>query len=164
MKRVRTLIVGVIAALMTVSVFAGEIGVVDMQKIFKSAPQIQQINSTLTQKFANRKQKIIEMGKQLQTQIQKFQKNKAVMSASDLATMKKNITAQEMKLRQMQAQFQQDFFKAQNKRMSEFMTKVRGIVKTIAAKKDLDMVLPKNSVLYSQGGADITPQVITALQ
>ena len=85
------------------------------------------------------------------------------MSSKDLDALKQKITTQEMTLRQEQAKFQQDLFTAQNGQMAQFMKRLRGIVQTIAAKKKLEMVLPKNSVLYSDGSLNITQDVLKAL-
>lgn len=163
MKRVFIVICISIASLFAMSAIAAQVGVVDMQKIFRSAPQVKQINATLTKQFANRKTSIMKMGKQLQTDIQQYQKNKAVMSAKELKNLKSKITKEETQLRQAQSKFQQDLFAAQNKKMTQFMDNVRRIVKSIAAKKKLDMVLPQNTVLYSDTGLNITDEVLSKL-
>lgn len=140
------------------------IGVVNMQTIFRDSPQVKKINASLKRQFAGRKDSIVKMGKQLQSALQNYQKNKAVMSSKDLTALQSKITKQEMQLRAAQAKFQKELFEAQNKQMTAFMNKVRGVVKTVAAQKNLSMVLPKNSVLYSDNNLDLTKQVLSKLQ
>ena len=64
----------------------------------------------------------------------------------------------------MQGKFQRDLMVAQNAEMKKFMTRVKGIVGNIAAKKKLDVVLPSNTVLYSKTKSDITSEVLSALE
>lgn len=169
MKRILMLVGMALAVIWSVNIFAapahpGQIGVVNMQQIFHDSPQVKKINAALTRQFEGRRNNIVKLGKQLQSDMQNYQKNKAVMSAENLANLKNKITKEETNLRRQQMQFQQDLFSAQNKKMEKFMNQVRGIVKTIAAKKQLTMVLPKNSVLYADTGMDITTEVLSKLQ
>ena len=76
MKKLLTAIIAG-AALMSMSVFAGQIGVVNMQAIFKQAPQIKQINNTLKTKFAARKTKIMGNGQNLASRYPKIRKKQS---------------------------------------------------------------------------------------
>ena len=142
---------------------ADRIGVVDMKEIVQSSPQIKKINEQLGRQFASRRQNIMKMGQALQEQLKDYTKNKAVMSKADLDKLQAKITSEEATLRQEQAKFQQDLYAAQNKEMADFIEKVKGVVKTIAAKENLNLVLPNNAVLYSAQHVDITQTVITTL-
>jgi outer membrane protein len=148
----------------SISASAGQVGVVDMQSVFQTAPQVKKINDNLTSQFQDRKNKIVQMGEQLKADIKKYQKNKAVMSKNDLSSLETKITDEEAQLRQEQTKFQQDVYQAQNQQMAQFLEQVKGVVKTIAGQKKLEMVLPKNTVLYSQDGLDITSDVLANLK
>ena len=136
-----------------------QVGVVDMEKIFSSSKEVQQINQQLTSQFSVRKDKIMVMGKQLQADLTTYNKNKSVMSKSKLADLQTKIGKEEGALRDAQGKFQQDLFAAQNEKMSSFMDKVKNAVEEVAKKKDLVLVLPKNATLYVKDGGDITSQV-----
>ena len=142
---------------------AESIGVVDMRQVFQSSTKIKNINVQLNKQFAPQKNKIVVMGKSLQADIKKLQKNQSIMDKKSLDSLRGKITNQGQQLRAAQAKFQQALFAAQNKAMSGFMTKLTGIVKTIAKKKKLDVVFPKNSVLYVKDSMNITPNVASAL-
>ena len=71
--------------------------------------------------------------------------------------------AEGQKLRAEQAAFQQALYAAQNKQMGVFLGKLKGVVKKIATKKGIVLVLPKDSVLYSADNSDLTSQVEDAL-
>jgi outer membrane protein len=164
MKRIMLMLSTLVLGAFAINAMAADVGVINMRTIFQSAPQVQQINENLKKDFAVRREAIVTMGKQLQADVQDYQKNKAVMSKANLEAVQKKITALEGQVRQKQVQFQQDLYAAQNKHMEEFMNKVRGIVKSIAADKKLTLVLPENAVLYSQDDMDITKEVIAKLK
>lgn len=151
-------------ACFSASAWAEQIGVVDMQSIFQSAPQVKKINADLTQQFQSRKDSLTKLSDQLKDDIKKYQKNKAVMSKDDLSALESKITNEETQYRQDRATFEQDVYQAQNQQMSQFLTKVKESVKTLASQKKLDIVLPKNSVLFSQDNLDITSDVLASLK
>src|SRR3990167_1675991 len=76
-----------------------QVGVVDMEKIFSSSKEVQQINQQLTSQFSVRKDKIMVMGKQLQADLTTYNKNKSVMSKSKLADLQTKIGKEEGALR-----------------------------------------------------------------
>jgi outer membrane protein len=103
------------------------------------------------------------LSKQLQTNIDKFKKDQTVMDTKTANTLKDSIRSQEQKLQQQQTDLQRQLFEAQNKAMTQFLDKIKGIVKGMASTKDFDVVLPKNALLYSKDNLDITTQVLSAL-
>ena len=154
------------ATLLTVgaiSANAADIGVVDMKKIFNVSDKVKQIKTSLTKRFASQKNSLEKMGKSLQADIQKYQKNKTVMSKKDSASLQSKITSEEMTFRAAQSKFQQSIYAAQNESLASFMNDVKAVVKKVAAKKGVDVVLPKNDVLYSKGKLDLTRQVLKSL-
>jgi len=163
MKRVLLTMCLSFVAIWSIGALAGGVGVVNMQTVFRSSPQIKKINTTLKRKFATRKASILRLGKQLQTEVKKFQKNETVMDSKSAEVLRTKISTQGSKLRKLQAQFQRDLMTAQRAEMQKFMTNVKTVVKQIAAKKKLDVVLPSNAVLYSKNNLDITSNVISAL-
>jgi len=164
MKRTLLAACVLFAAIWSLPGFASGIGVVNMQTIFRSSPQVKKINTTLQKRFAARKTNIVAMGKKLQTEVKQFQKNQTVMDSKAAQALRAKIGEQGTKLRQMQGKFQRDLMVAQNAEMKKFMTRVKGIVGKIAAKKKLDVVLPSNAVLYSKTKSDITSEVLSALE
>ena len=74
------------------------------------------------------------------------------------------ISAQGQQLRQVQTKFQRDLMVAQNKNMQKLMATVKKIVKKIAIKKKLDMILPSNNMLYAKSSTDITSSVLSAMK
>src|SRR5690606_30702923 len=107
---------------------------------------------------------IVTMGKKLQSDVQKLQRNQSVMDKSSLEKLKTSIMEQEKSLRTAQAQFQQKLFSAQNKAMGGIMNKLVGVVKKVAGNKGLGILPTKNSGSYAKDGNDSTSDVSEELK
>lgn len=153
-----------LATMWSVAIWAEGIGVVDIQQIFQNSPQVKKINDSLKKQFSSRRDNIVKMGKTMQDDMQKYEKNKTVMSAKDASALKDKVAQEDRDLRAAQTKFQQDLYDAQNKQMGTLMTQLKDIVKTVAADKKLTVVIPKNSVVYSDNSLDITNDVINKLK
>lgn len=140
------------------------IGVVDMQNVLRTAPQVKKINADLKKQFSNRKDKILTMAKSLQSDMSNYSKNKAVMSSKKASALKATIASQETQLRTQQMKYQQDLIAAQNKAMQGFLTQLKSAVTKVATQKHLSVVFPKNSLLYSGSDSDITSAVLSNLK
>jgi Skp family chaperone for outer membrane proteins len=143
--------------------YAAGIGVIDMQQIFTTSPEVKQINEQLKTEFADRKTKLDDMTKTLQADMQNYQKNKSVMSKTSLTDLEKKITTEQQQLQQAGIQFQKDVYAAQSEKTKAFLNKVKAVVKTVALKKDLTAVLPKGALLYYKADLDITSEVMSDL-
>ena len=165
MKKAVAITVAAIFTACSMSVMAdGDIGIVNMKTIFSTSPQVKSIKAELSKQFEPRKDQLEKTGKALQADIEKYQKNKDVMSKKDLATLESSITAQETAFRDAQSKFQQDVFAAQNASLAKFMDNVKTSVKTIAEKNKLNLVIPSNDVLYSNNDSDITKEVMDEMK
>lgn len=166
MKRLALIFCVVLVSFWSVASLAASVnvGMVDIQKIFKTSPQVQKINKDLDSQFSDRKQSLQKMAKDLKASIGKLQKNQTVMSSDNANKLKQSIVKQESAFRTKQAQFQQALFAAQNKAMKSFMDKVHAAAKAVAVQKKLDLVLSNNGVLYNRDNIDITSDILEVLQ
>ncbi len=151
-------------ALMTGSAMASDIGVVDVQKILQDSSKAKSLRAKLQSQFGNKRDKMMSQSKQLQSDMQKLQKNQSVMSKSDLTALKNKISSERDTLGKEQGQFQQAYFKARNDAMETILQSVEASAAIVAKKKDLDLVVAKNTVIYAKNGADITDAVISGMK
>ena len=150
---------GLVVAAFTMNALADDVGVVDMKSIFQNSAKVKEINAKLGEKFASDRAKIVQMQKSFKDDMTKLQRDGSVMSKKDAEKLKVTIRKQQAELQAAQAKFQQQLYAAQNKAMSAFMKKVQDVVKVIARRKGLELVLPKNGVLYSAKSMDITADI-----
>ena len=163
-KRLLSAVCLSVGIIWSVAAVAQTVGLVDMRQIFQSAPQIKDINTRLEKQFSPQREKMTKLTQSLQQNLQKLKRDEAVMSKKEAGNLRKEIQNDESALRQQQQQFQQELFVAQNKAMSDFMSKVNGSVKRVAERENLDLVLPKDTVLYAKNSKDITSNLLSALK
>lgn len=163
MKRLLSMVGISIAVLWSMSAIAGTVAVIDMQQIFQNSKQVKEINNGLEKQFASQKQSVDSLGKDLQKNIDKYKKDEAVMDKKTADNLKNTIRDQEQKLQQQQTDLQRQLFEAQNKAMTQFLDKIKNIVKSMSGSQDYDVVMPKNALLYSKDNLDITTKVMDAL-
>ena len=164
MKRIlQAVVLGAGIGATTLAAAATSIGVVNMQTIFKQSTKAKQVNADLQKQFASRKSSLDAMQAKLQTAIQNYSKNKAVLSKVKAAAAQKSIQTQSATLEKQGMQFKQDVYNAQNKAMTQFMATAQAAIAKVAKSKNLDLVVPKNTVLYSQQDMDITNSVLKVL-
>jgi outer membrane protein len=163
MKRTTLLALAVLSTV-SLAAHASGVAVVDMQKVFNTAPQANEIKTDLQKEFTGRRDKLTTMSKQFQQDLNQYTKNKAVMSDKDLEKLKAKLSSEGDALKKGQMQYQQDLYKQQSSKTTAFINKVKAIAASIAQKKGFDLVLPKNTVLYSKTDSDITSQVMSGLK
>lgn len=164
MKKLIKISVLLVAFFTVGSVFAANYGVIDMQQVVTKSSKADDLKKQLETKFSSQKKEIDDMTASLQADLAKYQKDKAVMSKKDSEAMQKKISTAESKLQQKQATLQQQVQEEQTKKMNEFMASVQDASKVVAKDKKLDLVLPKNAVVYFDNSSDVTDAVISQMK
>lgn len=163
----KKLVLGVAAAaLFAVSSFAMalNIGVVDMQKVMQNAPQVKAMQNKLKSEFGPQEQKLQALQKQLQADVEKFEKNSSIMKDSDKKALAKKIAAEQKDLQNRQNDFRTKVLTAQNEAMQKIFGQIQKIVNGIASDQKLNLILTKTSTVYSDDDMDVTDQVIKKLK
>ncbi len=163
MKKMIGIAVASAALLLSANTWAADIGTVNMEKVVTESPQAKKIKAEMEKKFGPQRAQILEMGKTLQGDIKKFQKDRSVMSKKDLEALQNKINDEQGHLRDLQSKVQAQLSEEQNKKMDEFMSDVKSATQKVAKKEGMELVLPVNSVIYVADGADITQKVIDAM-
>lgn len=162
----KLLIATAISALFCVNAAFADIkvGVIDLQKVLTSAPQVTAARAQLKSQFDPRNKQIVDERKFLQTDIEKYSKDNAVMKDQERKDLQGKITDEQKKLRDNEADFQQKFMAAQDKSMQEVTKQIQDVVDKIAKDQKYDLILAKGATAYNNPSYDITDQIITALK
>lgn len=164
MKRIMLFVAAnVVAICSATAAMAGTIATIDMQQIFQNSKQVKQINQDLEKKFAPQKSSVEALSKDLQANLEKYKKNITVMDSKSADNLKDTIRDQQEKLQQQQTDLQRQLYEAQNKEMTALLDQIKTVIKNMTPAQDIDVVLPKNALLYSKDSLDITSKVIEGL-
>lgn len=165
MKRLGVLFIGLVFSLLGSNLFADsvKIGVVDLQKIMQTSSQMKDIQEKLEKQFKPRREKLVAAEAALKSDMEKFKRDSAVLSASQKKDLEKKIIAAQQQFERDGQQYQQELSTAHNELMEGLYNKVRTAIGKIAKEDKYDMVVQKDAVPFSVTSLDITDKVMKAI-
>jgi outer membrane protein len=141
-----------------------KIGVVDVQTVMQKSADYQQLNTQLQNKFKPRQDKLMATKKSIQTEIQDFSKNQAVLKPEEQAKLKNKIIGEQQNYEAQVESFRNDIGQEKNKSMQQFMEKVQTAVNSVAKQGQYNFVLYRAAVPYMESSTDVTQQVLDAMK
>lgn len=145
--------------------FADElkVGVIDLRTILDKSPQVKKMTEDLKKQFGPQEEKIKKLDQTIQDDIKKLQRDNAVMSDSDRKKLQEKIVKERQDIQQMSMQFQQNAAAEQAKATQKVFDEIRAIIKQVAEKNKLNLVIQKDVVYYNDANLDVTDQVVKSL-
>lgn len=166
MKKILIAIVGLSTLCLVSSLFAQElkIGVVDFQKVMKTSPKVTRLSEQMKKEFEPQQKELVQKQKDLNQLISKYNRDATILQASEKQKMQQSIQSKGEDLNRQKETFNEKFFKAQQSTMQKLMDQIKEISAQIAKTRNLDLIIPKDNLLYSNDRMDVTNQVIDALR
>jgi len=155
-----------VAAVMTLaacSVAAQEfkIGIVNIDRIFREANSAKAAQAKLEQEFGKREKEITDLGAQLKTLADKFDREAPTLAESQRTARQKQLVEQDRDFQRKRREFQEDLNARKNEELQQVIERANRIVKTVAEAEKYDLVLQE--AVYANPKHDITDKVIRAL-
>jgi outer membrane protein len=141
-----------------------KIGVVDFQQVLQSYHKVKEADEKLKKQFAPQQEKLVDMRKQLNNDVDKYNRDSGIMKEADKKSTEAKIRDEANKLQTAQSDFQKQLAAAKNETMKSIEQDVADIVGKVAKDLKLDLVLAKAAVGYSDSKFDITDQVVKKLK
>jgi len=141
-----------------------KVGVVDLKKVLADAPQVSAMRAKLQNQFDPRNKELVALQKEMQTNMDKYNKDSAVMKDQEKKDLQNKIIDQQKKLRDMQADFQKSLMTAEDQSMQEISKLVQDAIDSLTKEQSYDLILAKGAVTYSNPSFDITDKVIKTLK
>ena len=157
------LFLAVLMALGTCAVGAQEfkIGIVNIDRIFREANSAKAAQAKLEQEFGKREKELGDLGTQLKTLADKFEREAPTLSESQRATRQKQVVDQDRDFQRKRREFQEDLNARKNEELQQVIERANKVVKTVAETEKYDLVLQE--AVYASPKHDITDKVIKAL-
>jgi outer membrane protein len=140
-----------------------KIGIVDLQKVIQTSPQMQKVQQALEQKFRTRRDALVEEEKQIRTKMENFKRDSAILSAVDKKDKEREIISLQQKFELEGQQYQRELTTAQNEAMEDFYTKVRSAIESVAKKENYDLILQKDAAPFASEKLDLTKIVVNEI-
>ncbi|WP_395055264.1 OmpH family outer membrane protein [Polaromonas sp.] len=150
-------------ALITCTAGAQEfkIGIVNIDRIFREANSAKAAQAKLEQEFGKREKELGDLGTQLKTLADKFEREAPTLSESQRATRQKQLVDQDREFQRKRREFQEDLNARKNEELQQVIERANKVVKTVAETEKYDLVLQE--AVYASPKHDITDKVIRAL-
>jgi outer membrane protein len=155
-----------LAVLMVFAAFAAQaqefrIGVVNIDRIFREANSAKAAQAKLEQEFGKREKELGDLGTQLKSLADKFEREAPTLSESQRTNRQKQLVEQDRDFQRKRREFQEDLNARKNEELQQVIERANKVVKTVAETEKYDLVLQE--AVYANPKHDITDKVIRAL-
>ncbi len=139
---------------------ADKIAVVNVSSIFQQLPQRATVAKQLENEFKGRASELQNQERDLQTKMQRLQRDGSTMKASERSRMEKDIMAQREAFSTKAQAFEQDNRRRQSEERNKILSRIQDAVKKVADDEGYDVVIDANAVAYASNSKDITADVL----
>ncbi|WP_291971729.1 molecular chaperone Skp [Candidatus Symbiopectobacterium sp.] len=139
---------------------ADKIAVVNVASIFQQLPQRETVAKQLENEFKGRASELQKMESDLQTKMQKLQRDGSTMKASDRSKSENDLMAQREKFSNKAQAFEQDNRRRQMEERNKILSRIQDAIKSVASKDGYDIVIDAKAVAYVGNAKDITADVL----
>ena len=154
---------GLVIALAAFSASAQEfkVGVVNLDRIFREANSAKAAQTKLEQEFSKREKELTDLGAQLKTQSDKFEREAPTLAESQRTVRQRQLVDQDRTFQTKRREFQEDLSARKNEELQQVIERANKVVKTLAESEKYDLILQES--VYVNPKHDITDKVIKAL-
>ena len=138
-----------------------KIGIVNIDRIFREANSAKAAQAKLEAEFSKREKEITDLGAQLKTLADKFDREAPTLAESQRTARQKQLVEQDRDFQRKRREFQEDLNARKNEELQQVIERANRIVKTVAEAEKYDLVLQE--AVYANPKHDITDKVIRAL-
>lgn len=146
---------------LSVSAQEFRVGIVNLDRIFREANSAKAAQTKLEQEFSKREKEINDLGTQLKTLSDKFEREAPTLAESQRNTRQKQLMDQDRELQRKRREFQEDLNTRKNEELQQVIERANKVVKTLAETEKYDLILQDS--VYVNPKHDITDKVIKAL-
>ena len=140
---------------------ADKIAIVNMGNLFQQVAQKTGVSAKLESEFKGRASELQGMENDLQSKMQRLQRDGSTMKASERSKLEKDVMAQRQTFSQKAQAFEQDRQRRSNEERGKLVTRIQSAVKAVAADQSIDLVVDANAVAFNSSDVkDITADVL----
>ena len=139
-----------------------KIGIVDVNKILKEAPQTISANKKLDKEFSSRTEKLKAKIKTLEADGKKFQKESLTMSDDQRDKAERGLQQRKIEIQRDERELREDMDLRRREEIGDLQEKINITIDKMAADEGYDLIL-YNGIAFASSKVDITDTVIKAL-
>jgi outer membrane protein len=137
--------------------------VVNVGLLLEQAPQAKDASSNLEKEFAPQQAELKTLASKLESKQNEYQKNKAVMSESQMLTKEREISMLTREIQRRRNDVQEMLNLRRNEELAKLQTLVNDAIKAIGKQQSFDLILYEG-IAYTNNRLDVTQDVLKHLQ
>jgi outer membrane protein len=137
------------------------VGFVNTDRIFREANTAKAAQAKLEQEFSRREKELNDIGNNLKSLSDKFEREAPTLSEAQRAQRQKQLVDQDREFQRKRREFQEDLNARKNEELQQVLERANKVVKQVAEAEKYDVVLQE--AVYINPKHDITDKVIKAL-
>jgi outer membrane protein len=137
------------------------VGFVNTDRIFREANTAKAAQAKLEQEFSRREKELNDLGNNLKSLSDRFEREAPTLSESQRAQRQKQLLDQDRDFQRKRREFQEDLNARKNEELQQVLERANRVVKQVAEAEKYDVVLQE--AVYINPKHDITDKVIKAL-
>lgn len=138
-----------------------KVGIVNLDRIFREANSAKAAQTKLEQEFSKREKDITDVGAQLKTASDKFEREAPTLSETQRAARQKQLVDQDRDFQRKRREFQEDLTTRKNEELQSVIERANKVVKTLAETEKFDLIVQE--AVYVNPKHDITDKVLKLL-
>ena len=160
----KNLLISILLILFSAVTFSAEIkiGIVDVNKILKEAPQTISANKKLEKEFGSRTEKLKAKIQALQGDEKKYQKEALTLSDEQKDKTEKSLQQRRIEIQRLERELREDMDLRRREEIGDLQEKINQTIDKIAADEKYDLIL-YNGIAYASENVDITNRIIKSL-
>ena len=139
-----------------------KIGIVDVNKILKEAPQTLSANKKLEKEFSSKTEKLKAKINSLQSDEKKYQKESLTMSDDQREKAEKGLQQRRIDIQRNERELREDMDLRRREEIGDLQEKINVTIDKIAADEKYDLIL-YTGIAFASKKVDMTEQIIKAL-
>jgi outer membrane protein len=141
-----------------------KIGYLDVTRVAEESPQYINARKSLQRELDKREQDLRAKAEQLKKLEEKFKRDSAVMSESEVRRLERDILSRQRKLKNSRDEYRDELSLRQNEERQKLLRKVAEVVRKIGKDEGFDLILTPESVAYFNPKIDISDKVLARLK
>ncbi|WP_110648020.1 OmpH family outer membrane protein [Salinicola peritrichatus] len=146
-------------SIVSLPVMATEVGVLDWREALMSSDSAQASMNQLKNRISSQQQQAQSLSEELQQLQQRLQKDGDVMSESERNSVTQQLRQKGGQFQQLRGQISQAQQQAEQQYLKSAKPKLDQAIQKVVSEHDLDMVIDRDAVVYSEDSLDITSEV-----
>lgn len=140
-----------------------KVGVVNMAEIMQKIPQRGALQVKLKEEFAERREGLISLEKQMTSLSDKLKRDKDVITQEELNNIQRDLVELQKEYKRKQAAFREDAIQRENEEVSKLVRDIGSVVDKIAKDEKYDLVIRREAApFHISQKVDLTEQVVKA--